>query len=148
MEYIEYNGIKCPTIKPIADTEFGNPMKPIVPTKMLVARDDELPSELMVYGTVDGKWLYKTEDGRYEADGAYVAELPVNCLVTNKELAKWCAEGGGQVHQKGASNIHTFYSYAYGTDDDYVTRDYEVRKFGTTAWVTPTRSYLGLPTGG
>ena len=69
------------------------------------------------------------------------------CLVrrvTNKELAIWCANGNGQVRCAGAANIHTFFSYAFGTDDDPVTADYAVRRFDDEDWHLPTVEYLGI----
>lgn len=64
--------------------------------------------------------------------------------VTNKELAIWCAKGNGQVRCAGAANIHTFFSYAYGTDDDTVTDDYAVKRFDDEDWHIPTTEYVGI----
>ena len=64
--------------------------------------------------------------------------------VTNKELAMWCAKGNGQVRCAGAANVHTSFSYAFGTDDFPVTHDYAVRRFGDEDWHLPTTEYVEI----
>lgn len=63
---------------------------------------------------------------------------------TNRQLAKWCAEGNGQIHYIGAANTHSFYSYQHEIDEIYVTNDVMVRKWDDTEWHEPDVQYMGL----
>ena len=76
---------------------------------------------------------------------AYIPEaLKPRTILTNKELAEWCAKGNGQVHYVGAGNVNTFYSYHNEDDDSLVTKDIRIRKFGDKEWVEPKLEYIGI----
>lgn len=77
---------------------------------------------------------------------AYIPEVPKSQRATNRELARWLAQGNGQVHCADVcgAHAHTFFSYQYEDDDAKVTPNYKVRKWGDADWHEPTLKYLGL----
>lgn len=79
---------------------------------------------------------------------AYCAEIPEETKprrATNRELAKWLAQGNGEVQDK-SSLYCTFISFNYGPklEDNPVIEYYKVRKWDDTEWHEPTVDYLGI----
>lgn len=68
-------------------------------------------------------------------------------IVTHKELAKWLADGNGQVCysplNKDVGMCAVYFSYYIGLDDKPV-EDILVRTWDDVAWHLPTASYLKL----
>ena len=75
--------------------------------------------------------------------------------VTNLELARWLAQGNGQVRKPlylddsvfGGNPIVVDTHYVYiGKDTDYPEKEYDysvqVRKWGDSNWHEPTRDYM------
>lgn len=62
--------------------------------------------------------------------------------VTNRELARWVAEGKGEV----MDNDCIFPNWVYWTkhEDDPIKATLRVRKWSETEWHSLTREYLGL----
>lgn len=75
----------------------------------------------------------------------HCAEIPeVMCRrATNRELAKWLAQGNGQ-YQVNGSKIWTEHPYDIGQDDDACSKFIKVRKWGDKEWHEPTQECLGL----
>lgn len=133
-----------------ADYPLGNP-----PKKMLVWTGNSIkPIERDVLGFYRGLWLTPSVMGVNQY--AYAAEIPAEeeTLLTNRELAKWLAQGNGQVcfddktknfgkdtdgnrFKAMCSAIDWTY---FGADDFFVT-DVLVRKWDDTEWHKPTREY-------
>jgi hypothetical protein len=78
----------------------------------------------------------------------HCAEIPEQKLATYRELARWLAEGKGEMQKGNMSRVFTSLSYAsaLGNDPiDYPINEFTlVRKWDDTEWVFPTREYLGL----
>lgn len=76
----------------------------------------------------------------------HCAEIPeVMCRrATNREIAKWLAQGSGQYKVSGGIRIWTDHPYNIGQDDDACSKFIKVRKWDDTEWREPTREYLGL----
>lgn len=76
----------------------------------------------------------------------HCAEIPeVMCRrATNRELAKWLAQGSGQYKVSGGIRIWTDHPYDIGQDDDACSNFIKVRKWCDKEWHEPTREYLGL----
>ena len=75
----------------------------------------------------------------------HCAEIPeVMCRrATNRELAKWLAQGNGQ-YQVSGGTIWTEHHYNIGQDDDACSNFIKVRKWCDKEWHEPTLEYLGL----
>lgn len=79
--------------------------------------------------------------------GAEIPEEPKSRTATHAELAKWVAQGNGQVthadYKDDTCMIH-FSHPAYATDSP-VCAKLRVRKWGDAEWHEPTADYMDLP---
>lgn len=74
---------------------------------------------------------------------AEIPEEPKPRRATNRELAKWLAQGNGQKSgNKGIACIS--YSYGHLADDCEIDKNVVVRKWDDTEWHEPTVDYMGL----
>lgn len=121
--------------------------KPVLfdpPKLMLVWNDcDDEPSEDNVFA-----FIPKTHFRVIGTDDSFdhCAEIPeVLCRrATNRELAKWLAQGNGQYKVSGGSRMWTDHPYDIGQDDDACSNFIKVHKWCDKEWHEPTREYLGL----
>ena len=121
--------------------------KPVVfdpPKRMLMWNDcDSGPSEANVFAFIPNRCypVIATDDNL-----DHCAEIPeVMCRrATNREIAKWLAQGSGQYKVSGGSSLWTEHHYDIGQDDDACSKFILVRKWDDTEWHKPTREYLGL----
>lgn len=130
----------------VSEPQIFNP-----PKKMLVwdSYDDKIYIRDVVAIVLDNTQQLRTIAAQPDGSSGvaiwmYCAEIPEGLKprrVTNKELAKWIAEGHGQVrHNSGYANI----SWCYDLDNALVSVGAEVRKWDDTGWHEPTADYLGL----
>lgn len=63
--------------------------------------------------------------------------------VTNRELARWLAQGNGECKQSDSDMWFSTYHY-YWSGEDNTPAGNLVRKWEDTEWQRPTRAYLGL----
>lgn len=81
----------------------------------------------------------------YYAHCAEIPEEPKPRWVTIRELAKWCAQGNGQIQDADRLNcVFTGLDYGPECDDHTAPDNYKVRKWDDTEWHEPTAEYLGL----
>lgn len=114
------------------------------------------PKRMLVWDYVDGTPIKKDViafiPNRYhkviEQTSIYIhcAEIPeVMCRrATNRELAKWLAQGNGQYQVSGGIRIWAEHPYDIGQDDDACSNFINVRKWCDKEWHEPTLEYLGL----
>ena len=77
----------------------------------------------------------ETSEGKmYLANGA---EIPKKRRMTNRELAKWIAQGKGQWKGVATCAVKNSYSYIYGTDDIKVPDSIMIRGWNETEWHEP-----------
>lgn len=130
---MKYKGIE---LKEVAEPQVFDP-----PKDMFVWNDGDDSSALAQasvcaivryreYPVISTGWYYK-----------HCAEIPEPKPkpVTYRELARWLAEGHGEV--KGTNYVCTNLSYAINCD---IPKIFSVRKWDDTEWHKPTREYLGL----
>ncbi len=121
--------------------------KPVVfdpPKKMLVwDYDDETPTEVEVLAFIPNRYHKAIEQMSVYI---HCAEIPDKGseLATNRELAKWIAQGNGQYKVSGGDWIWAEHHYTNGQDDDACSKFIKVRKWCDKEWHEPTREYLGL----
>jgi hypothetical protein len=104
------------------------------------------------------------DDGNTDYVYAYVpaAEYPVktgcNCFsrcaeipealkprrATNLELAKWLANGNGQVSGKDSPDVWMTHTYTKNEEHNACDESTTVRKWGDAEWHEPTANYMGL----
>lgn len=120
--------------------------KPVVfdPPKRMLVWDyvDETPTEAEVLAFIPNR--YNKVIGQTSLS-IHCAEIPeVMCRrATNRELAKWLAQGNGQ-YQVNDSKIWTEHPYDIGQDDDTCSKFIKVRKWCDKEWHEPTMEYIGL----
>lgn len=74
---------------------------------------------------------------------AEIPEEPKPRRATNRELAKWLAQGNGQKSgNKGIVCIS--YSYGHLADDCEIDKNVVVRKWGDAEWHEPDVQYMGI----
>lgn len=124
------------------------------PKKMLVwwfNDDSDIPEEKIVTAivkTTDGIRTI-TSDLRNYPHCAEIPEEPKSRRATNRELARWLAQGNGQVSyfdEYGTRLVSTSWTYISGdlaspTDE---VNDEAIRKWDDTDWHEPTVDYMGM----
>jgi hypothetical protein len=74
---------------------------------------------------------------------AEIPEEPKKKLATYRELARWLAEGNGEM-KAGSELAYTHMNYNLSRANSEADSTAKVRKWEDTEWVAPTREYLGL----
>ena len=128
---MNYNGVE---VKEVTEPQLFDP-----PKKMLVW-DNYDKVELDVYAIVSRKDFPVI---CVNSTWQHCAEIPESKpkSVTYRELARWLAEGHGEV--KGTNYVCTNLSYAIDSEND-IPKIFSIRKWDDTEWHKPTREYLGL----
>ena len=143
MATIKYNGVEIQSITECKVFEE--------PREMLVWNTSyDGPIEKMVCAIIP----YRHEGSVITTSGAfeYCAEIPKKSAprrATNRELAKWLAQGNGEftegieVSGKGLFTKTTIY-YDASLSNNAVNDDVKVRKWDDTEWHEPTVDYMGI----
>ena len=137
---MQYNGIE---LKEITEKQIFNQ-----PKKMLVWNNtmDYAVSSMIVaiVERMDGLCAI-CYDGESYPHCADIPEEPKPRRATNRELAKWLAQGNGQMLnvRDGLMPISSSWAY-FGDDDSFIKLDYRVRKWEDTEWHEPTADSLGI----
>lgn len=77
--------------------------------------------------------------------GAEITEEPKPRRATMRELAKWLAQGNGQIQDANSLNcVFTGLDYGPDLDDRAAPEIYKVRKWDDTEWHEPTAEYMEL----
>ena len=142
---MQYNGIE---LVEITEPQVFDP-----PKKMVVWDNDANKKECIVAAILPGvAYPVATIDvlGRLDGNYSHCAEIPEEPKprrATNRELAKWLAQGNGQISKVEDGVLYTSSSWDYHREDDsFVKEEYRirVRKWDDTDWNEPTIDYLGL----
>lgn len=81
---------------------------------------------------------------------AFIPEKPAPRRATNRELAKWLAQGNGEFTQGvedsrgGGPFTKTSLYYSADLSNEFVTDEVRVRKWDDTEWHTPDVEYMGI----
>ena len=116
------------------------------PKKMLVWDNCSNIAEIDVYAIVsreDFRVICENSSWRHCAE--IPPSLPESKPITERELARWLANGNGEVkdeNDEGTICISRF--YWEGQENNAVEDSIHVRKWDDTEWRKPTREYLGL----
>ena len=81
-------------------------------------------------------------DGEIYPHCAEIPEAPKPRRATNRELARWLAQGNGEVLCSDNRMIHSFWEYDRLTSGLSVCDYAKVRKWSDTEWHEPTVEYL------
>ena len=126
-------------LKEITESQLFNP-----PETMLVWNDESGKLfKLEVLAIVKGRQSGFPVIAESEAF-RHCAKIPI-VLATNRELARWLAEGKGEVMSCGnVPEVRSSLSYDSTAENEPVAGKIIVRKWIETDWHIPTREYLGL----
>lgn len=76
---------------------------------------------------------------------AEIHDPPKPRRATNRELARWLAQGNGEwINVKCDTSTSSDYLYEYEKYDEPLIKDIRVRKWSDTEWHEPTVDYLGI----
>ena len=131
---MKYKGIE---LKEITKPQIFDP-----PKKMLVWDSCSNLVELKVYAIVSRKDFPVISGNSTWQHCAEIPSVTESKLVTNRELARWLAEGKGQ-YRKILTTASTFI-YENEEENNSVEEWLSVRKWDDMEWHKPTREYLGL----
>ena len=59
-------------------------------------------------------------------------------LMTNRQLAEWCAKGNGVYSYEGSDFAYINYAYRKANPDELVSDDIRIRTWDSEEWVLPT----------
>ena len=101
---------------------------------------------------LDGRDVWQDMDGCECVDGIEYRIKPdepeKDKSITNRELAKWLAQGNGEYTEKGlrdtSINCYANFDYPSLFQDDPIPDSFLIRKWDDDEWHEPTREYLGL----
>lgn len=138
MATINYNGMKLQSIDECKVFEE--------PQEMLVWNtSDDGPIEEMVCAIIP----YRNEGRVITRGGAfdYCAEIPKKPAprrATNRELAKWLAQGNGEVKYASQYAVKIHIEYGTKSDNDPCHESFRIRRWNDTEWHEPDVEYMGL----
>ena len=127
-----YKGIE---LTEVTEPQFFNP-----PKKMLVWDHYGDVVELKVYAVVNRGADSFPVICQYST-WKHCAEIP-EVLATYRELARWLAEGNGEV--KNSNTVFTNWNHSIDNENEFLSENFSVRKWDDTEWHKPTSEYLGL----
>ena len=128
--------------KGIEITEVTEPHLFDPPKKMLVWDSYGDAVELDVYAIVsreDFRVICENSSWRHCAE---IPSFPESKPITHRELARWLANGNGEV--KSAFTVYANLNYYPDSENKSIPNYFSVRKWYDTEWHKPTREYLGL----
>ena len=136
---MKYNGIELKEFKSDKAVLFD-------PPKMMLVWDCDVgvPTMEDVYAYIPNRthkiigtncdWLHCAE----------IPEEPKPRRATNRELAKWLAQGNGEYSTKIGNGICSQCVYNKATCYDICSEHIVIRKWEDTEWHEPTANYMGL----
>lgn len=75
---------------------------------------------------------------------AILPEKPAPRRATNRELAKWLAQGNGEVKYASQYAVKIHIEYGTKSDNDPCHESFKIRKWEDTEWHEPTIDYMGI----
>jgi hypothetical protein len=112
--------------------------------ELKLAREQGKKIECKRKGDAWGDWDYASEP-LWIDNFEYRIQPEGTNLVTNRELARWLAEGNGEYQMRKGDQFSCFNEYSYDAQDANEPTEIPcVRKWNDSEWHEPTREYLGL----
>ena len=140
MATIKYNGME---LEEVTTPQIFDP-----PQEMLVIDEyDDKPIKKKVAAILATGYCHNVvaTDETFWQRCFRIPDPPKPRWATIRELAKWCAQGNGQIQDADRLNcVFTGLDYGPNCDDHAVPDNYKVRKWSDTEWHEPTVDYLGL----
>ena len=131
---MKYKGIE---LEEVTEPQLFDP-----PKKMLVWDNCSNIAEIDVYAIVsreDFRVICENSSWRHCAE---IPSFPESKPITHRELARWLANGNGEV--KSAITVYANLNYYPENENKSIPNYFSVRKWDDTEWRKPTREYLGL----
>ena len=93
------------------------------------------------------KYPVRSNNDRIWKHFAFIPEKPAPRMATNRELAKWLAQGNGELADKTDNHKLSYncnYAYIIDRSEEFVSDSIEVRKWDDAEWHTPDVEYMGI----
>lgn len=146
MATIDYNGME---LEEVTEPQIFDP-----PKRMMVWDNSANIKTAIVAAILPGVGFPVTtidKDGIIQAfylHCAEIHELPKPRRATNRELARWLAQGNGEVWHGWHGIMSTYFDYDMSKADSPVKDEgdtiIKVRKWSDNEWHEPTVEYLGI----
>lgn len=136
---MKYNGMKLNEFKSDKPVMFDPPKKMLVWDENIEVRED------LVYAYIPKRFVYKVIG--HSCAWTHCAEIPKEPKprrATNRELAKWLAQGNGMCKHRGGVTFHTCILCGMSETDTECASTYLIQKWDDTEWHEPTVDYMGL----
>lgn len=149
MATIKYKGIE---LKTITEPQIFDPPKKMVVCNTQFTKIEERTVSAIVKDAKGDTWAitHPCFIGDILEYWAFCAEIPEDLkprMATNREVAKWLAQGNGEwgISKFGViekAGIGWFYDTGY--EKQTLQSEFRVRKWDDTEWHVPTVDYMGL----
>ena len=145
MSMIKYSGM---SLQEFVGAQIFDP-----PRLCLVWDDDEFNENtiheksyvcVIIPPTCEAEHRVVTCNGVHWKHCALLPENPAQRRATNRELAKWLAQGNGEISGDTKEYTIVGYYYAIGDENTPVKDGIKVRKWSDTEWHTPDVEYMGI----
>jgi hypothetical protein len=140
---MKYKGIE---LKEVTEPQIFDP-----PETMVVWRDDDeepIIAEVIAIFAESCNFQYRVviNDCSFYSHCAFFPEKTTPRRATNRELARWLAQGKGEYTDPKAEFYNNFSSFSYEecNKDVEVYVNFKVRKWNDTEWHEPDVQYMGI----
>ena len=140
MATINYNGMELEEFVP-EDSCFFDP-----PKKAVFISADHIPIKEKRLFSFDKRFKspFTDEDNLCWPHCAILPDPPKPRRATNRELARWLAQGNGELNIHN-TEIHAYFNYTpEKANSECKDEIFKVRKWSDTEWHEPTVDYMGL----
>ena len=134
-------------LKEITEPQIFDPPKKMLCWDFEGDRVDENGVIAILPRKYDCTVVTKLSDNEVAGFYRHCAEIPEETKprwATNRELAKWLAQGNGELSQGDSPKATTLWVYEICYKDKTVPEFIFVRKWDDTEWHEPTVEYMGL----
>jgi hypothetical protein len=142
MATINYNGMEL--------EEFTTPQIFDPPKTMVVWEDDKKPTTAVVIALLakSSNFQYRVviNDCSFYPHCALLPDPPKPRRATNRELARWLAQGNGEYTNPKSDYYNNYSSFSYKEcdKDNEIYANFKVRRWEDTEWHEPTVDYIRL----
>ena len=130
MATVKYNG---------QDAEIVTTPQVFEEPKEMLAWNGNLPTKRMIVAILPNGTAIDTDKNWLRQ----CAFIPIR-RATNRELAKWLAQGNGEVKYSSQYAVKIKIEYGTTCDNDPCDGSFKVRKWDDTEWHEPTIDYMGI----
>jgi hypothetical protein len=147
MATINYNGME---LKEVTEPQIFDPPKKCVVFDSYDEKKSVIRNVVAVlpasFNECGGILSVITEEKQYWKHCAILPDPPKPRRATNRELARWLAQGNGEYTNPKSDYYNNYSSFSYEEcdKDNEIYANFKVRKWSDTEWHEPTVEYLSI----